>query len=69
MITHIKYPPRLALAINIALGKGALLIERRGIIQMNLKGKVLLIAYRSVGIWIVELPHASKTVSPVEDIG
>jgi len=68
MIIHTKYPPQIAVAIDLTLSQGALLIERKGIIQINLKGKVLLIAYISVNVWVVELPlNRIKTVVPVSE--
>lgn len=66
MFTHHTYPPRLMAVRDDCLGVGALVIERKGFIEIRLDGMIAVVAYRILDVWMVETP-GMKVAIPVDE--
>lgn len=68
MIIHHTYPLRLTAVRDDCLGVGALIIERKGALEIRLDGLIIVIAYRTFDLWMVETP-GMKVAIPVDEQG
>lgn len=69
MVIHHTYPPRLMAVRDDCLGVGALIIERKGALEIRLDGMIIVIAYRTFDVWMLETANGLKVAIPADEQG